>query len=73
MNTVERIVGHLKTMHESEQDEVLDFIEYLKTSARRRKRNEEELEWGQFSLKSAMLGIEEEASTYGIEDIKEHF
>jgi len=73
MNTVERIVGHLKTMPESEQDEVLNFIEHLKTSAQRRKRNEEELEWGQFSLKSAMRGIEEETSTYGIEDIKEQF
>ena len=73
MNTLERIVGYLKTMPESKQNEVLDFIEYLKTSARRRKQKEEELEWGQFSLKSAMRGIEEEASTYGIEDIKEHF
>jgi len=73
MNTVERILVHLKTMHESERNEVLDFVENLKISAQHRKRNKEELEWGQFSLKSAMHGIEEEVSPYGIEDIKEQF
>jgi len=73
MNTVERILVHLNTMQEPERNEVLDFVEYLKTSSQRRKRNAEELEWGQFSLKSAMRGIEEEASPYGIEDIKEQF
>jgi hypothetical protein len=73
MNTVERIVGYLKAMPESKQNEVLDFVEHLKTSVRNRKRIEEDSEWEKFSLKSAMRGIEEEPGPYGIEDIKERF
>ena len=73
MNTVEKIIEHLKTMPDSERNEVLDFVEYLKSSARRRKQNEEDSQWGRFSLESAMRGIEEEPSPYGMEDIKEKF
>jgi len=29
MNTVEKIVGYLKNMPESKQNEVLDFVEHL--------------------------------------------
>ena len=73
MNTVEKIIEHLKTMPDSERNEVLDFVEYLKTSARRRKQSETDSQWGQFSLESAMRGIEEEPSPYGIEDMREKF
>ncbi|KPK88745.1 hypothetical protein AMJ80_10660 [bacterium SM23_31] len=73
MNTVEKILEHLKTMPDSEHNEVLDFVEYLKTSALRRKQSEEDSQWGQFSLESAMRGIEKEPGLYGIEDIKEQF
>ena len=57
MNTVEKIIEHLKTMPDSERDEVLDFVEYLETSARHHKQSEEDSQWGQFSLESAMRGI----------------
>jgi hypothetical protein len=73
MDTVEKIIEHLKTMPDSERNEVLDFVEYLKTSARRRKQSEEDSQWGRLSLESAMRGIEEEPSPYGMEDIKEKF
>ena len=73
MNTVEKILEHLKTMPDSERNEVLDFVEYLKTSARRRKQSAEDSQWGQFSLESAMRGIEQEPGLYEIEDIKEYF
>jgi hypothetical protein len=73
MNTVEKIIEHLKTMPDSERNEVLHFVEYLKTSAHDRKQSDEDSQWGQFSLESAMRGIEEESSPYSIEDIKEHF
>jgi hypothetical protein len=39
MNAVEKIIDHLKAMPDSERNEVLDFVEYLKTSARRRKQS----------------------------------
>jgi len=70
MNIVEKIIEQLKSMPESDQAEVLDFLEYLKSKKRR---NEEDSEWSRFSLESAMRGIEEESSSYGIEDIKEKF
>ena len=70
MNIVERIIEQVKTMPESEQSEVLDFVEYLKS---KKERKEEDSEWSRFSLDSAMRGIEEEPSPYGIEDIKEPF
>jgi hypothetical protein len=70
MDIVERIVEQLKSMPESAQAEVLHFVEYLKSKDSRK---DEEYEWGQFSLESAARGIEEEPSTYGIEDIKEKF
>ena len=73
MNTVEKIIDHLKAMPDSERNEVLDFVEYLKTSVRRRKQSEGDSRWGQFSVEFAMRGMEEEPSPYGIEDIKEKF
>jgi hypothetical protein len=73
MNTVEKIIEHLKAMPDSERNEVLDFVEYLKISARRRKQNDEDLQWSLFSIESAMQGIEEESSPYGTDDIKELF
>ena len=73
MNTVKKILEHLKTMPEPEQNEVLDFIEYLRNSVRLREQNEEDSEWGQFTLESAMARIAEESSPYGLEDLQERF
>jgi hypothetical protein len=70
MNIVEKIIEELKSMPESDQAKVLDFLEYLKS---KKGRKEEDSEWSQFSLDSAMKGIEEDPSPYGIEDIKEKF
>ena len=70
MDIVERIIEELKSIPESDQTEVLDFVEYLKS---KKSRKEEYSKWAQFSLDSAMRGIEEEPSPYGIEDIKEKF
>ncbi|MBI4831006.1 MAG: DUF2281 domain-containing protein [Candidatus Lindowbacteria bacterium] len=70
MTTLEKIVENLKTMPESVQTEVLDFVEYLKS---KEEREGEGYQWGQFSLDSAMRGIAEEPTPYGIRDIKEKF
>jgi hypothetical protein len=69
MNTVEKIVGYLKAMPESKQNEVLDFVEHLKRPVRNHKKVTEDSEWEKLSLKSAIRGIEE-PSPYGIEHIK---
>ena len=68
MDIVERIIEELKSIPESDLTEVLDFVEYLKS---KKSRKEEDSKWAQFSLDSAMRGIEEEPSPYGTEDIKE--
>ncbi len=45
---------------------MLDFVEYLRSKA-------EEKDWLEFSLTSAMRGMENEVSPYTLEDIKESF
>jgi hypothetical protein len=70
MDIVERILEEVKSMPELDKTEVLEFVEYLKS---KKGRKEEDSEWSRFSLDSAMRGIEEEPSPYGIEDIKERF
>ena len=70
MTVVEKIIDHLKTMPESAQAEVLDFVEYLKSKETNK---HEDYEWKQFSLESAMKGIEEKTTPYRIEDIEEKF
>jgi len=70
MTTLEKIVKNLKTMPESTQTEVLDFIEYLKS---KENRGGDSYKWSEFSLDSAMRGIAEEPSPYGVQDIKEKF
>ena len=70
MDIVEKIIEELYSIPESDQAEVLDFVEYLKSKKRRKT---EDSEWSRFSLDSAMSGIEEEPSPYGTDDIKEEF
>ena len=70
MTTLEKIVENLKTMPESVHAEVLDYVEYLKS---KKDTGGESYDWGGLSLDSAMRGIAEEASPYGIQDIKEKF
>jgi len=70
MTTLEKIVENLKTMPESVQTEVLDFVEYLKS---KEDRAGDGYQCGQFSLDSAMRGIAEEPSPYEVQDIKEKF
>jgi len=70
MTTLEKIVENLKAMPESVHAEVLDYVEYLKSKAAA---GGESYNWGEFSLDSAMRGIAEETSPYGVQDIKEKF
>lgn len=69
MSLAERIMNNLRTLPESKQVEVLDFVEYLRSRAEK----EENIEWNNFSLSSAMREIEDEKSLYSINDIKETF
>ena len=70
MSTLEKIVENLKTMPESTQAQVLDYVEYLKS---KEEHFGEGYNWSDFSLFSAMREIAEEPSPYGVGDIKEKF
>ncbi len=70
MVIVKEILEHLKNIPESAQAEVLDFVQFLES---KRNRKGEEYEWSRFSLESAMKGIEEEPTSYGIDDLEERF
>jgi len=73
MTVAEKIIHHVKKMPEPERIEVLDFIEYLVTKARRRRVREEEERWSELSLANAVRGMEEEPSDYDANDLQEVF
>ena len=49
--------------------QLLDFAEYLRAKAEK----DERKEWADFSLATAMRGIEEEKISYSMHDLKETF
>ncbi|MBN1291885.1 MAG: hypothetical protein JXB48_08600, partial [Candidatus Latescibacteria bacterium] len=65
MNLTEKIFEHAKTLSESKQLELLDFAGYL----REKEETEENEVWSQFSLASAMQGLEGENSEYSVNDL----
>jgi hypothetical protein len=69
MNLSEKIIDNLRILPESKKNQILDFVEYLKSKMEK----EEEKEWNNFSLSSAMQGMEDEESAYSLKDIKETF
>ena len=69
MNLSEKIINNVKILPESKQIQILDFVEYLKLKIEK----EEQKEWKDFSLSSAMQGMEDEESPYSLNDIKETF
>jgi hypothetical protein len=66
MSLEDKIIRHIHELPELEKAEVLDFIEYLRSKTVERVLSE-------FSLSSAMRGMENEVSHYSLEDIKESF
>jgi len=69
MSLAEKIIEKVKSLPEDKQAEILDFIEFLS-----KKINEEERkQWSQFSLETAMRGLETEKTLYTVEDIKEKY
>lgn len=64
----EKITRHIKKLPDSLQSEVLDFIEFLLAKA---ERDQDDLEWSQFSLTTAMKGLENETlPSYTLADLK---
>jgi len=74
MTTAESITQMLQALPEEAQREVLDFVEFLRSRAHRSDVvREADTAWSEFSLSSAMRGMEGEPSPYTIADVKESF
>ena len=67
MTTAERINATLQQLPSSIQQEVLDFVEFL-----RKRQAKDANEWNDFSLSQAMQGLEDDdMPEYGEADLKE--
>ena len=69
MNLTNKIIENISVLPESKQMQLLDFAEYLRAKAEK----DENKEWTDFSLATAMRGIEEEEILYSMHDLKEIF
>jgi|AntAceMinimDraft_9_1070365.scaffolds.fasta_scaffold103399_1 hypothetical protein len=69
MSLTDKIIENVSALPESKQMQLLDFAEYLRTKAEKNERKE----WADFSLATAMRGIEEEKISYSMHDLKETF
>ncbi len=69
MSIEKKIIQYLHELPEHEKAEVLDFIDYLKTKGERKAMKE----WADFSISSAMRGMEAEVTPYSLDDLKESF
>lgn len=73
MTKTQAIIQRLKSMPESLQREVLDFIDFLENRRKKSIERQEDVLWSGFSLTSAMRGMEDEETPYTLDDLKESF
>lgn len=73
MTTTEAILQHLKSLPDSAQREVLDFVKYLESRREELAQREEDVVWSDFSLASALRDMQDEETTYTLADLKESF
>lgn len=72
MTTADRIREQVNQLPEAFQKEALDFIEFLTKKAKQRNSRQDDLEWFNLSVTSAMRGLEDENSPdYDESDLKE--
>ena len=69
MSIEKKIIQYIHELPEHEKSEVLDFIDYLKTKGEKKTMKE----WADFSISSAMRGMESEVTPYSLDDLKESF
>jgi len=74
MTTAQAIMQRLKLLPDQAQREVLDFVDFIES---RRKglsvASKDDEAWSNFSLASAMRGMEDEETSYALADLKESF
>ena len=66
MNLDEKIINKVRELPDTKKAEVLEFLNFLRSK-------NDDIDWAEFSLSSAMSGMEEEISPYSFDDIKESF
>ncbi len=64
-----KLLDYVQRLPESYHEELLDFVRYLLLKAERR----ELAHWSDFSLDSAMRGMEDEESLYDLADLRVAF
>ena len=69
MNISTKLLEDINRLPESKQLELADFVERLMQTAD----SEEELNWSNLSLASALRGMENEEFPYTIDDLKETY
>lgn len=73
MPMAQKIVERLQELPEPLQAEVLDFVEFLLKKATDSAVRDEDRKWSEFSLGSALKGMEDEPQVYSEADLKERF
>ena len=69
MNISEKIIENIKTLPESKQVVILNFVKYLKQKTKK----QVDKKWSDLSISSAMRGMETEESPYSKKDLEEIF
>jgi len=73
MTTAQAIAQYVQSLPEASQREVLDFVEFLRSRKSSDALREDDAAWSDFSLTSAMRGMEDESAPYSKADLKESF
>lgn len=69
MNYDDLVIRKMHELPDSMKMEVLNFIEHLKSQQQENDNDD----WADFSLSSALIGMEEEPVLYSLRDLKELF
>ena len=66
MNLADKISQKVQALPAEKQAEILDFVDFLEKKLTRA----EEQAWSEFSLASAMRGLEDEEDLYSADDLR---
>ncbi len=74
MNVAERIANEVESLPPEVQQEVLDFVGFLRTRLVARESRKDDILWSGFSIGNALRGMEDEAGPdYSEADLKERW
>lgn len=72
MNVTEKIANEVKTLPPEVQQEILHFVGFLRTRLETRQFRKDDIQWSEFSIGTALGGMEHEAGPeYSEADLKE--